>query len=245
MFKKFTLALGLCLLNMQLSAVPDLADIKLTTSQVHQKKSKEENYKLHRFLLITGCARSGTTYISELLEYCGLDVKHELIGSDGCSSWFMCVDADKVPWENRPSAKYISFDHIFHQVRNPLDVISSVYATEPLKAINYFCENIPEINSNDKKLVKCAKYWYYWNLYAEKKAEWRYQIEQIDAVLDEMGLRLGVALDKSVLEKISRQSNHRNRQIKFTWSDLRASLPPDLFQKIQEMAVRYGYPIND
>lgn len=183
--------------------------------------------------------------MADLLKECGLDVKHELIGKDGCSSWFMGIDAKKVPWANRPSSKGIHFDHIFHLVRNPLGVISSVYATEHPKAFKYFCDNIPEINDSDTRLVKSAKFWYYWNLYVEKRAEWRFQIEQIETVLDEMAYRLGITIDKTILQKVSKQTNHRDRSVHFTWLKLSELLPADLFQKIQEMAIRYGYSIND
>ena len=32
---------------------------------------------------------------------------------------------------------------------------------------NYILSQIPEIRISDSHLVKCAKYWYYWNLKAE------------------------------------------------------------------------------
>lgn len=208
------------------------------------EKPESEN-RLKRFLLITGCSRSGTTFIADVLSLCGLDIGHEIIGSDGCSSWFMCIDDGKAPWNSRPTARGIEFEHIFHQVRHPLDAISSIYVTEHPLAIQFFSANVPEISPLDSKLVKCCKFWYYWNLYAEKKAEWRYQIEQIEEVWDEMGQRLGIALDRNVLKEVSPKTNHRKRQVQFTWLELSEKLPEDLFAKIQELALRYGYSIND
>ncbi|MBA3816285.1 MAG: hypothetical protein H0X29_07150 [Parachlamydiaceae bacterium] len=199
----------------------------------------------HHLLLITGCARSGTTYITEVLKLGGLDIKHELIGKDGTSSWFMCIEADKVPWKNRPSATGFQFDHVFHQVRHPLKVISSVLGTEHHKAITYFSENIPEIYARDTLLVKSAKYWYYWNLYAEQKAEWRYQVEQIDSCLIEMGQRLGIVLDPAILLQVPRDSNHRKKTTNLTWAQLKQEIPANLFINIQEMTLRYGYSIID
>lgn len=199
----------------------------------------------HYFLLITGCARSGTTYISEVLKLGGLDIRHEQVGKDGISSWFMCIEADHVPWKSRPSAAGFRFDHIFHQVRHPLKVISSVFGTEHRKAIEYFSKNIPEISDKDSLVVKSAKYWYYWNLYAEQKAEWRYQVEQIDSCLEEMGQRLGIVLDKAILQQVPRDANHRKKTTDLTWAQLKNEISPDLFSKIQEMALRYGYSIVD
>lgn len=207
--------------------------------------SKTESLDKHHFLLITGCARSGTTYISDVLKLGGLDIQHENVGKDGTSSWFMCIEADHVPWKHRPSAAGFNFDHIFHQVRHPLKVISSVLGTEHRKAIKYFSENIPEIYDKDTPLIKCAKYWYYWNLYAEQKAEWRYQVEQIDSCLEEMGQRLGITLDKAILQQVPRDSNHRKMTTNLTWAQLKEEIPANLFIKIQEMALRYGYSILD
>jgi hypothetical protein len=207
--------------------------------------SSQSSPKQHRFLLITGCSRSGTTYISEVLKLSGLDIGHEFVGKDGTSSWFMCIEADHVPWKHRPSSIGFEFDHIFHQVRHPLKVISSVLGTEHRKAITYFSENIPEIYAKDPPLVKCAKYWYYWNLYAEQKSEWRYQVEQIDSCLAEMGQRLGIVLDKEILTQIPRDTNHRKQTTNLTWAQLKEEIPADLFSKIQEMSLRYGYSILD
>lgn len=231
-----------CFSGFQLKALVESHPLELNSIYAINKEGPPP--KAHKFLLITGCARSGTTYIADVLQSCGLDIGHEVMGRDGCSSWFMCVEAKKFPWKNRPSAYRIHFDHIFHQVRNPLDVISSVYATEHPKALKFFSENIPQINAEDAPLVKCAKYWYYWNLYAERKSEWRYQVEQIDTALDEMSVRLGIYLDKKVLKTISRSTNHRDRPVKITWTQLRAEIPSNLFSKIQKMALRYGYSIE-
>jgi hypothetical protein len=218
---------------------------------VYTKESSRESsnldvpYKHHRFLLITGCARSGTTYISEVLKLSGLDIGHELVGKDGVSSWFMCIEADHVPWKHRPSAIGFHFDHIFHQVRHPLKVISSVLGTEHRKAIDYFSKNIPEIYAKDSPIVKSAKYWYYWNLYAEQKAEWRYQVEHINECLEEMGQRLGISLDKAILQNVPRDTNHRKATTNLTWAHLKEEIPTNLFINIQEMALRYGYSISD
>lgn len=227
-------------------------DCRINPKDRKNAHKNKENYlgqelprkKSQRFLLITGCSRSGTTFIADALSLCGLDIGHELLGKDGCSSWFMCIDNALAPWKDRPTAQNFEFEHVFHQVRHPLEVISSVYATEHFMAVKFFVANIPEIDLSDSHLVKCAKFWYYWNLYAEKKAEWRYQIEQIEEVWEEMGQRLGITLDKEALKKVSAKSNHRDRKVQFSWLELSQQLPADLFMKIQDMAIRYGYVVD-
>ncbi len=142
----------------------------------------------------------------------------------------------------------VQFQHIFQQVRNPLDVISSFYINLPdLKRREwaFIRSQISEINRGDTLLVHCAKYWYYWNLKAENMAEWTYRIENLEHVLSEFQLRLGVQLDKIILRNIPNNINHWAKiRHTFTWEELEKALPPDLYFDIKSMANRYGYQID-
>ena len=44
--------------------------------------------------LITGCGRSGTTYMAKLLKAHGIDAGNERIGSDGVVGWQFAFDTD-------------------------------------------------------------------------------------------------------------------------------------------------------
>jgi hypothetical protein len=195
---------------------------------------------LNRDLLITGCARSGTGFISHLLQACKMQIGHEKTQKDGVSSWVMCTDAKHVPWAVDSRHK-IRFSHIFHQVRHPLNVIASVQ-TEGEPSWKYILKHIPEIKKEDSRIVKCAKYWYYWNLKAEQQAEWTYQVEQIDQVWNEFCSRLGRKLNRSQLEAVPRNVNTRTHT-EISWEDLKAQLDPELYDNIQKLAARYGYTI--
>ena len=139
-------------------------------------------------LLITGCARSGTLYITKVLRLNGLAVRHEIHqGSDyGIVSWCMAVDSNKAAY-GPPSNRY-NFKHIFHQVRHPLKAIAS-QMTEGKRSWEFICKQVPHIPMDDPILVRSAKYWFYWNLHAESKAELTYQIERVAEVLPEMSKR--------------------------------------------------------
>lgn len=205
-----------------------------------------------RLVLITGCPRSGTQYIAQVLNNCGLDIGHEVDGAAGIAFWAMASDKGL---KDKPAANEYQFRHIFHQVRHPLDTISSVNTFSEV-CWRFIRSNIPEISRRDSKLVRAAKFWYYWNLMAENKAEMTYRVEDIENVFDEMATRLGVQLDKSVLKKVpknvhSRQSffkkfiSFRRYYVKkYTWADLRKELDPDLYQKIIVMTKRYGYSVQ-
>lgn len=207
-----------------------------------------------RFLLVTGCARGGTTYITKVLEKNHLKIRHERLGDDGMVAWQGAFDVNYGAHEwYLPDAK-IRFQHIFHQTRHPLGVITSVYHKAYPKlgknwahAWEYIMECVPEINREDSWVVKCAKYWYYWNLAAEKRAEWTYRVEDIEKVLPEMSKRLGVELSVEVLATIPKDTNHRKPQSDFkaTWAILQKELDPELFLKVKELAQRYGYSTED
>ncbi len=194
------------------------------------------------FLLITGCSRSGTMYISKILNECGLNIGHEWTEKDGLSSWLFAVNTDAAPWGPQPNQ--IHFQHIFHQVRDPLKVISSVFTHEPLESWQYIIAHIPEISWEDSRLTKASKFWYYWNLKAEQKAEWTYRVEAIKEILPEFSQRLGIPLDPSALDRVPTNSNTRGSYYfaeEFKWSDLEAELSPELYANIRQLANRYGY----
>jgi len=194
-----------------------------------------------RSLLIIGCARSGTTYIARALRQRGLHIGHEQMKKDGSSSWPLAVLPVKDRSGIRPG-KY-RFAHIFHQVRDPLKVISSVYMTEGRQSWNYIMKHLPEIAMSDSHLVKCAKYWYYWNLHAEKNAEWTYAIEDLDNKWDEFDARLGKKLLPATRINVPKDKNTRltKNRTYFTWNDLKQELEPELYMNIKQLAQKYGY----
>ncbi len=195
-------------------------------------------------LLITGCARSGSGYIAKVLDQCGIEFGHEWIKKDGMSSWLFVADSGPQPWGTNLDS--IEFKHIFHQVRHPLAVISSVFTTESESTWNYVCAHIPEISQKDSRTVKSAKYWYYWNLKAEKKAEWTYRIEDFENVFEEFSRRSGFSLNIDILQKIPKNMNTRGKHFfDFTWDLLKKELDPTLYENIRTLARHYGYILED
>jgi len=198
-------------------------------------------------LLITGCARSGTFYMATLLQKSGFDIQHERMGVDGIVGWPMAVQSVSV---TGPFFRG-QFQHIFHQVRNPLHQITS----RSIQNSNlsdprwiFVRLHVPEIRTTDSIIASCAKYWYYWNLKVEKMAEWRYRIEDIDKIVDEFGSRSGFFINRKALKRLPRDTNTREETKhapKITWKQLKREIPNDLYTNIQEMARRYGYATED
>lgn len=210
--------------------------------QIQQKAVNPAIKTIYKLLLITGCARSGTTYITAVLRHCGLDILHENAGRHGTVSWLMATRDYHTPYG--PAYFNFHFKHIFHQVRNPLKAMSS-FTTESPQAWQFVMKHTPQIKIDDPQIVKCAKYWYYWNQKADKKAEWTYRVEDIENALEEMGNRMGIHLDKEAIKKVEKTLFHRNRNVDYSWEDLKANLTPVLYKKVIGMARKYGYEAPD
>jgi hypothetical protein len=166
-----------------------------------------ESSTASRKLLVTGCGRSGTRYLTFVLRRLGLDVRHEEIGRDGTASWCLAVNPDSAPWG--PAATAADFDNVFLQIRHPLSVIASC-ASLRQESWQFISEHI-ECPAGEPIILRAAKYWFYWNERAEEIATWRYRIEELDDVFDEFCHRLRVEARRSVLERVPADVNTRRR----------------------------------
>lgn len=200
----------------------------------------KESTRQRKLLLITGCGRSGTGFMSDFLRASGVDAQHEEMGKEGSVSWLMGSDIGWAPWG--PLYRDYRFKHIFHQVRDPVKVIQSMYNLPPRAKWDWVAESLPQMNSTDSSLTKCVKYWIFWNKMVEAKAEWTYRIEDFDKVYKKMGKKLGLFFDKKVLASIPKDTNTKGPPSRpITWDILREEIEPELFGLLQAEAKRYGY----
>jgi hypothetical protein len=160
---------------------------------------------MNKRLLVTGCGRSGTKYISILLKRAGLDIGHERMGGDGICSWLFGADAADTPWGPAPSE--YRFDYIFHLVRHPLSAIPSI-ATFKGRAWDYISRHI-DIDKDDPVLLRSAKYWLYWNAMVEDKTSDRIRIEDMPDAIDLVCGSLGIDADISELRTVPTDINTR------------------------------------
>jgi len=187
-------------------------------------------------ILFTGCGRSGTKYVADLMTLLGLDIKHEKIGKDGLASFFFAVDADRVPYGPIPNVWRDKIHLTLHQVRHPLKVIAS---SQTFRFSWDFIIAHSPCKKGDPMLLNCAKYWYYWNLEAEKRSSWTWQIENIVFEFDELCKRVGVKPNDEALDSLPRNVNTREHG-DVGWEEIE-SLDKDLCNKIKDLAMRYGY----
>jgi len=222
-------------------------------------------------IIIVGCGRSGTKYISKTLEEAGIHVGHEYSppDSDGLSSWYVTVsDFEKyitIPYHGsqligftiQKNDKFISHlpegATVLHQVRDPLNTIVSFKANCSISSWRFVHRYLPEIYlEKDSLLLKTMKYWYYWNQIAEKKAEWTYRVESLfeDKIFKEFCLRLKrpeLLKTKPLMEATNRQTNTgknhpKNIYEKLTWDDLYEE-DYGLTVSIKKLGRFYGYDI--
>jgi hypothetical protein len=187
--------------------------------------------------LIVGCGRSGTKYISRVLSSGGLDIGHEFMGKDGIASWLLAVDAESAPWG--PRRRDFRFRTILHQVRHPLAVISSAQ-TFAQASWGFICQHI-RCEPEEPLALRCAKYWRYWNERIEPDAEWRYRVEDVPIIWNELCERTRCTATDAALAVVPRDLNSRKGIYDpLTWNTLR-SLDAPLCLAIQQQASRYGY----
>jgi hypothetical protein len=221
-----------------------------------------------RRVLVTGCGRSGTTYVSLLLRRCGLHVPHEhRMGKDGISSWLFGPKSMAVPWG--PSPSRFRFENVVHLVRDPLSAIPSITTLKP-SAWAYISRHIP-LDASDPPLVRSATYWLRWNEMIEREAGILLRIEDMPVALESLCTRIGVPCEISALQSIRTDLNTRRHGRIFasiedrclrlglvptfakallsrfppryqptTWTQLEELNPP-LAESVKRKAVEYGY----
>jgi hypothetical protein len=181
-------------------------------------------------LAITGCGRSGTVYTSKLLQSCGIMVGHEQMARDGIVSWWIAGDY----WTPKGESwqEVLEFTPIvLHQVRNPLDCISSITTIKP-KSWQYIGKHIPLTND---VLKNAMAYYLFWNIRAQERACFSYQIEH----MGDHWVTIMKLAGYSPRQMPIHQSNINSREHKrYTWKDLKRC-DPSLCEQIREYAHQF------
>lgn len=215
-----------------------------------------------RPLVFTGCGRSGTGYIAQVLAHAGLDAGHErvfagypapeaqgeLVPGTVESSWFAAPFL-----QGRPATEVA----VVHLVRDPLTWIDSWLRSGAMSrrfTSRYLKRWCPEMMREASPLRAAMWFWVRWNERVERHATLRIRIEDVDeeqlaCALGDAGLiepdgspvsdgRLAAAL---LPASTPRDYNHKGGPPRtLTWDDL-----PFGFMKkgVQVMAEYYGYPV--
>jgi len=162
-------------------------------------------------ILITGCGRSGTRYVSEALKEWGLDVGHEIEGKNGTADWYKALNPK-------------GYDLVLHQVRHPLDAIMTLHTLSD-QSWEFISKNTT-VKESDPMDLKCMKYWFEWNLMAEHFSIATYRVEAITPLFPNT--------------KSDHNSRINMRTKRKTWKDLE-KIDKELAEGIRLLALKYGY----
>lgn len=154
-----------------------------------------------RKLLVTAVPRSGTKYTAKVLNAVGLRVGHEYVDEDGTVSYLFASNAPGHAISISPNERRVhvrcgrrrdyAFEHVWHQVRHPLAVLSS------LRYVNVRWQDMLDGVGVDVRGLgrthRALLMWCEWNLLIEEQApSLRYRIEEIDTVWPAMLSALGL-----------------------------------------------------
>jgi len=179
--------------------------------------------------LITGFPRSGTHYMVKMLNTLGLRMGHEFVDEDGCVSWKHLPQADK-------------FDVVFHQVRDPVEVIGSALtiSEDSLQLL----QSLTPIKKGESKIHFLMKSWLDWTARADKIAKLTYKVESFTDpniyfyILSELGIKVPEKLPDIPSNIGTRKGKEGYSQLSV--SDLERE-DKKLAGKIREMRFFYGY----
>lgn len=191
-------------------------------------------------LYVVGCGRSGTKHTVALLNQLGVMVNHESLGPDGEVGWrglLKILNGELAPGSHT----------IIHQVRNPLETISSLRTNTLLNSVSRHFPTRSQLRTPEGKLHRCMEYWYHWNLLAEKSSQWTFRIETLSSNFEQFCQQVGLEKQPPLYPTVSATLNTR-RTARFaafqaeplSWSQLRA-IDEELCDNIIALARRYGY----
>jgi len=195
--------------------------------------------RLEKPIAVVGSGHSGTFYISEVFQRCGIDVRHERMGADGIASW----GYTHFKREQFPDFGLTTDALVFQQTRQPLNVISSLQAmdnkgwTEIGRRAGY--RGIQWNPHDDPHPLRGMRYWLYWNTFAESlNPVLRYRVEDLPTVWPQI-LEL-LHLPMQPLPHVNKGINKHQYNHIFTWPELKAANEA-LYEAISKMSYRYGY----
>lgn len=189
-------------------------------------------------IIVVGCPRSGTFFISRLFAEHGFDVGHETWGRDGTSCWQLAADDDFWRRFDQCPSELRTAHPAVHQVRNPLDVIGSLF-TIAESSFDQLSKAMPSAPTNT--LHRAMMAWLYWNRLAQRRASYTYRVENIEAEFSELCRRAGFKTTLKPNFTTSKQTNSRPHRA-VTWGELEV-VDSALTSEIKKQALAYGYSL--
>jgi hypothetical protein len=184
-------------------------------------------------LLVTGAARSGTSYVAKVLTAAGIPACHECSGREATFYDY------EVSWLG---AAYLhDYDgYVVQLVRNPLDVIASLMSNDTMDPqrpyIQWLHNRMPRLRTLNPLEAACL-YWVRWNRKVELYADEWWRVEDLDAdTITALGRTLlfpDSLRAAEALESTPHNVNTRGSVVELEWDEL-------VFG-VHDLAERYGY----
>jgi hypothetical protein len=192
----------------------------------------EDSIITEKCFLVLGTGRSGTRFVSQYLQACGLDIPHEKIGRHGVVAWELV--AQQCLWVPRYEPKH--YDKSLHVVRHPLQTISALQ-TITAASWDFICHNSPTC-LEDPLPLRCMKHWLFWNTLCDAMTDWRIRLEQWnhDFVCDYFELHC----EEPVMPRdVNSRKHDRLDPAQLALAD------PWIWERVCKLAEKYGYVIAD
>ena len=189
--------------------------------------------KSEKSLVIIGCGRAGTLRTASIIGK-HFNFKHEKIGINGGIGWNLLSPI----YVN----KTISFDNIWHQIRNPLKNIGSMCTHN--RWIFDTIGKILNIKFENNVLHNSMLLWYEYNRFCESKAKLTYKVEDMipnSPISAEFDNFWNYKLDYSLTTNYHTRTSFGTYKT-LTYKDL-YNVDKLLAEKIIEYAKTHGYKI--
>jgi hypothetical protein len=174
-------------------------------------------------IFVCASPRSATSYMTLILRELGYDIGHEKADKDGSVGYHLAV---------------IQPENCFHQVRHPLNQISSMQSLHSWG----FMDTV--VNVANHKLLGMMQCWLQWNEICESFCVWRYRIEDLPDAWPELLWRIGHYNRLALIPPVPTNTNSWKHTM-LNWDDL-YECNSELSQEIYDKHLEYGYsPARD
>lgn len=205
-----------------------------------------------RPIVVTGCQRSGTAYVSALFTASGWWCSHERFFSEA-RQYQVRPDTIESSHCVAPFLTQLPDDAlVVHLVRNPLDVLSTLLANRKFvgkapDSVKFARKQAPQIHvKKDSELQRVMRYWHGWNNLIEQsgRVTHRWQVEHITA--DDIANLLALSNRGGVMSYVRHALNITPKRVNASARDVELlgwdDLPNGpLARRVQGMAYDYGY----
>lgn len=137
-------------------------------------------------ILVTGCPRSGTTFLAEHLRRGGLDIGHERAGGDGAVCWCWAVDRPEYP-RGVPRPPPEGFGLRILLVRDPRDCIASMTTLMP-ETWRWLAAVI-RLDLRADVFDRACRVWVQWNRLCAELCETTLRVEDIRSTVPHLNRR--------------------------------------------------------